>query len=345
MIVLPSRMAAEIAEQPAAVAATFDALLPLRGALRDLVGERRLMFIGRGSSDNAAEYGRYLAEVHARRPASAGSPSIATHYRADLDLRDVAVVCVSQSGATEEIVETQQWAKTQGARTIAVTNVARSPLASEADIALVTMAGPELAVPATKTYTTQAAAMLVLGTALARHATDLDRDIDRVSAEIDRLARAEVDDDLLDALAAATSWLAVGRGMLAGTAKEIGLKLEETCGRPVRGLSYADLRHGPMAFVDSGTAAIVVGPNEGPVVDGIAAMARDLAATGATTIALGGAPIRAQCRFALVATALPELVAPVAAVVPGQVLVEALARRLGHDPDAPAGLAKVTRTD
>lgn len=340
-----SRMAAEIAEQPAAVAATFDALLPLCATLRDLVGERRLMFIGRGSSDNAAEYGRYLAEVHAHRSASAGSPSVATHYRADLDLRDVAVVCVSQSGATDEIVETQRWAAAQGARTIAVTNVEGSPLASEANIALVTRAGPELAVPATKTYTTQAAAMLVLGTAIAPRPADLDRHIDALPAEIERLVLTEVPDELLDALADATSWLAVGRGLLAGTAKEIGLKLEETCGRPVRGMSYADLRHGPVAFVDSGTAAIVVGPHDGPVVDGIAAMARDLSAAGATTIALGGAPIMAECRFVLPATTLPETVAPVAAAMPGQVLVEALARRLGHDPDAPAGLAKVTRTD
>ncbi|HXQ54788.1 MAG TPA: SIS domain-containing protein, partial [Actinomycetes bacterium] len=123
-------MRVEIAEQPEALRRTFDALLPQAGALEALGREtRQVLFIARGSSDNAAVYGQYLCSVHAGRLASLAAPSVATVYRADLDLRGVLAVGVSQSGATEEIVATLDWAREQGARTVAVTNEADSPLA------------------------------------------------------------------------------------------------------------------------------------------------------------------------------------------------------------------------
>ena len=146
---MSTRMAQEITEQPAAVRRTLDALLPLRPAVRELVGaRRRVLFAARGTSDNAAIYGRYLLETHAGVLGGLLSPSVATHYRAELDLSDTVVVSVSQSGATEEIVATQAWARAHGAVTVAVANVAGSPLVEEADLALVTRAGPEVAVPA-----------------------------------------------------------------------------------------------------------------------------------------------------------------------------------------------------
>jgi glucosamine--fructose-6-phosphate aminotransferase (isomerizing) len=155
-----TQMLCEIQEQPVALERTLAALMPLRDQVRRLAaGRRRVLFVARGSSDNAAVYGRYLLEAHAAIPASLAAPSIATHYRVRLDLSDTVVVSVSQSGATEEIVATRQWAADCGARTVAVTNVAGSALAEAADLALVTLAGPEKAVPATKTYLTQLTAM------------------------------------------------------------------------------------------------------------------------------------------------------------------------------------------
>src|SRR5450759_320411 len=142
-------MAQEVAEQPAAIAATLAALRPLRARIAQLAANRQqILFVARGSSDNAALYGRYLLEVHAGRTASLAAPSVATHYRRTLDLTGALVVCISQSGRTEEIVQTQEWARHCGAATIAVTNVAGSPLAQAADLAMITRAGPERAVPA-----------------------------------------------------------------------------------------------------------------------------------------------------------------------------------------------------
>src|SRR4029450_9128987 len=165
----PSRMRIEIAEQPEALSNTFDALLAQVGELAALGRDtRQVLFIARGSSDNAAVYGQYLCSAGAGRLASLASPSLATAYRAVLDLHGVLAVAVSQSGATEEIVTTLEWARRCGARTVAVTNAAGSPLTEAADVALVTQAGSELAVPATKTYTTQLGALAVLALSMGR---------------------------------------------------------------------------------------------------------------------------------------------------------------------------------
>jgi glucosamine--fructose-6-phosphate aminotransferase (isomerizing) len=256
MTVTTTRMAAEIAEQPETVRRTWAALAPLRPTLASLLEERRqVLFVARGTSDNAAIYGRYLLETHAGVLGGLVSPSVATHYRARLDLSDAVVVAVSQSGATSEIVETQQWARSCGAATVAVTNVEGSPLATTADVALVTQAGPEVAVPATKTYTGQLVAMTVL-------ASDLD--LSPVPGVIDDLLASR--DGVSEAVAVlrdADYAVVTGRGLMMGTALETALKLEETCLRPVRGYSYADLRHGPISVVTSGMAAVLVAAADG----------------------------------------------------------------------------------
>lgn len=346
---MTTAMAAEIAEQPAALARTLEALLLRREEVRRLAGERRhVLFVARGTSDNAAVYGRYLVEIHAGRGAGLAAPSLATHYRARRDLTDTLVVTVSQSGETTEIVETQAWARAAGAATVAITNVDDSPLAAGADVALPTRAGPERAVPATKTHTTQLAAIAIVADALAPPGSDtLEPDLRRTPEEVQRLLEVAAGRDAaVDALADSPTTLVSGRGLTYGTALELALKLEETCLRPVRGLSYADLRHGPIAVVDPDLTAIVVAAPSGPMLPGLTALAGQLRELGATTLGIGGDDaFRDACHTAVQGPDLPEAVAPIALLPPGQLVVEALARRLGLDPDAPRGLSKVTRTD
>lgn len=349
----PTHMAREIAEQPAALAATFEALLPLREDLRRMFeGRRHVLFAARGSSDNAAVYGRYLLGAHSGVRGSMAAPSLATHYGpsghgVELDLDDTLVVSVSQSGATEEIVATQQWAARRGAATVAVANVPGSPLLRTADLALQTQAGPELAVPATKSYLTQLAAMVVLGTALAPEPTTLDADIARVPDAVARLVDEQQGvDEAAAALSASRHPLVSGRGLLMGTALEVALKLEETCLRPVRGLSYADLRHGPIAVVDDDVLAVLVSAADGPLTTAMTDLARDLRDRGARTVGVGGdADFAASVDVAVAGPDLPEVLSPLGTVVPLQLAIERAARVLGLDPDAPRGLRKVTRTD
>lgn len=344
---MATRMRQEIDEQPEALRRTLDAFLPLAGQLRALAGDtRQVLLIARGSSDNAAVYGQYLCAVRAGRLATLASPSVATAYRATPDLGGVLAVALSQSGATEEIVETLEWARDCGARTVGVTNVDGSPLTEVADLALVTQAGKEVAVPATKTFTTQLAAMAVLALTLAGDQAELEAlggVPDAVGAILEAAPAAEA---LAERLTYAETLVVSGRGYAYSTALEIALKLKEACYVSAVGLSYADLLHGPIAIVDMNTPALLVAAGDGPILPGMTALARRIGDAGAHVYGIGGdQAFAASCRSALPAPALPEHLAPMALIVPGQLLVEALARAKGIDPDAPRGLRKVTQTD
>jgi fructoselysine-6-P-deglycase FrlB-like protein len=346
---MPSRMRVEIGEQPDALRRTFEALLPQVEALQALGRETsQVLFIARGSSDNAAVYGQYLCSVHAGRLASLAAPSVATVYHADLDLGGVLAVGVSQSGATEEIVTTLEWARHCGARTVAVTNVTGSPLTQAADVPLITQAGQELAVPATKTYTTQLAALAVLALSIGRAepgggVEELLGVPDAVEAVLEVAPAAE---ELARRLTDADTLVVSGRGFAYSTALELSLKLKETCYVTSVGLSYADLVHGPIAILDPDTPALLVAAASGPMLPEMTGLARRIADTGADVYGIGGDDeFAAVCRSTLPGSSLPEHLAPFALVVPGQLLVEALARAKGLDPDTPRGLDKVTQTD
>ncbi|MGR6923690.1 SIS domain-containing protein [[Actinomadura] parvosata] len=344
---MTTKMRSEIAEQPTALRATLDSLLPKIGEIQAM-GERtrQLLFIARGTSDNAAVYGRYLVESHAGRLSALAAPSIATTYKRKLDLDGVLAVAISQSGRTEEIVETLTWAKDCGARTVGVTNGgADSPLAQAADVALCTVAGEEKAVPATKTYTTQLAALAVLAIGLG---ADVDADeLRRVPDAVEKLIAEPGDiEAVVEGLADKPGVVVSGRGLAFSTALETALKLKEACYLHAMGLSYADLLHGPIAVVDADTPALLVAAEHSPTLQGTIALAERVVAAGAAAYTIGGGTALAQAgTAALNGPDLPEWLAPMGLIVPGQLLTEALARRLGIDPDAPRGLNKVTQTD
>jgi glucosamine--fructose-6-phosphate aminotransferase (isomerizing) len=342
-----SLMRQEIEQQPAALRATIDALLPRRDEIARLAeGTQTVLFIARGTSDNAAVYGSYLIQAHAGRLTALAAPSIATTYRARVDLAGVLAVALSQSGQTAEIVETLEWAAACGARTLAITNGGESsPLAQAANIALCTEAGVERAVPATKTFTTQLAALAVLALALGAPlaAAELRAVPDSVAA---LLAEPADVDPIVSALAKVGGVVVSGRGMAYAAALELAIKLKEACYLRAMGLSYADLLHGPIAVVDAETPAILVAADSGPTLDGTVDLARRVTSAGARAFGIGGGPaLAAQCAAALAGPALPEWLAPIGLIVPGQLVTEALARRLGINPDSPRGLSKVTQTD
>jgi fructoselysine-6-P-deglycase FrlB-like protein len=351
-VVVPSLMRQEIEQQPAALRATIDALLPRRDEVAALAAQTKtVLFIARGTSDNAAVYGSYLIQAQAGRLAALASPSIATTYRSRVDLDGVLAVALSQSGRTEEIVETLAWAKDCGARTLAITNGgADSPLAQVAEVAFVTQAGIERAVPATKTFTTQLAALAVLGLGLGAplDAGELNAVPDAVAAVLAVAAAAGEAglDPIVTELAKVPGVVVSGRGMAYAAALELAIKLKEACYLHAMGLSYADLLHGPIAVVDAETPAIVVAADSGPTLAGTVDLARRVTGAGAKAFGIGGGAELAQaCTLALPGPALPEWLAPIGLIVPGQLLTEALARRLGINPDSPRGLSKVTQTE
>src|SRR6201992_2728355 len=159
-------MAADIAEQPAGFARLLDethakaiAAVPAAVAKRR---PRHVVFVGRGTSDHAALYGAYLTEIRLGIPVGLASPSTVTLYGARPDLSDALVVGVSQSGDSPDLTGVLKVARDTGALTLAVTNNPASPLADVAELSVDVAAGHERAVAATKTYTAELMALLIL---------------------------------------------------------------------------------------------------------------------------------------------------------------------------------------
>ncbi|MFL5896560.1 MAG: SIS domain-containing protein [Thermoleophilaceae bacterium] len=334
-------MRAEMREQPAVLArlvARFDDHVE---RVRDLAPDdlRGVAFVARGSSDHAAVFGRYLAEMSSHRPASLAAPSLHTLYRADVDYRGWLVVALSQSGATPEIETVSTRLREAGARTLAIVNEPESPLARAADLVISLDAGRERAVPATKTVTAEFVAVTAVAAALGPLPFGRDA-LDSVP-----FAVAEVLDDPEPAHVLAERWaeaeraFVVARGLLLAAALETALKVKETTGVLAEGISAADLRHGPIAA--AGPFAPVL------VLDGGGSPSGDLTAL-AELAGERGAPV-ARCAPGdaelPLPGAVPEALAVVTATVRGQQLAMELAEARGVDPDAPAGLSKVTSTN
>jgi glucosamine--fructose-6-phosphate aminotransferase (isomerizing) len=279
------------------------------------------------------------------------APSLWTRYELRRDLAGWMVVALSQSGRTPEVVTVAQRTRAAGARVVAITNDDASDLAHVAHAHLSLGTTPERAVPATKTVTTQLLAAAAVATACAG---------DDVPAWLggpdDRAALGEQVARLLadtrpvraatDVLVDAAQTVQVGRTLTYAAALEAALKMKETCGRPVEGFSSADFLHGPAAVAGPDTAVIAYnwpGPTSGDVVAAIRAAAE----LGSAVIAAGPAAAWYDAPPHLhvpVAATTPAALAAVPLIVRGQQLAIELAVRLGLDPDAPAGLSKVTET-
>jgi glucosamine--fructose-6-phosphate aminotransferase (isomerizing) len=337
----------EIREQPAALLRVLghaDEFAAVAATARRR-GLTTVRMVGHGSSDNAASYGVYAFGLLPRWTALRDSISLSVYYGAEIDLRGSCVVALSQSGRTPDVLEYVERARARGAFTIAITNEPESALGHAAEAVLPLDAGPEHAVAATKTYTAQVAALALL----AGHAAGSGPAIaDGIRAV------AELLEDLLPTLERRLSELAValafvgrmfviGRGPEFATAREIALKLLETCQIAAEPLTATDLAHGPVAALDPlfPVWAVATDDESLDVVVEAAARVRD---AGGTLIASGPAAAAiADAQYYLPLPRPPEpLLAPLLSVVPGQLFAGAVARAKGLDPDSPRGLSKIT---
>ena len=341
-------LAREIAEQPEVLAMLLDAERSHAEGIAATLRSKDIALVviaARGTSDNAARYAQYLFGALNRLPVALATPSLFTLYGAAPDLRRALVIGVSQSGESPDILAVVEEGRRQGAPTLAITNVPDSPLASAAEHVLPLHAGVERSVAATKTYTAQLLAIAMLGAAFAGD--------DALWAELDRAPRAVEAAMALDAEIAqraeryryADRLVTGGRGYCYGTAFELALKLKETCYLLAEPYSPPDFLHGPVAIVDDGFPALLVGPS-GAAYGGMLAFARTVQERGAELVAISDrAELLALARTPLrLPQSVPEWLAPLTTIVPGQLLALHLARAKGLDPDRPRGLTKVTHT-
>lgn len=325
------RRLAEVAARGDEVAREVRAVLPPR-----LAGT---ILVGRGSSDHAAQVGRYLIEMSTRRPVSLGAPSVLLRYGARLDLGGYLVVAVSQSGRTPEIADYLVRARAAGARTLAITNDPASAVARAAERELDLRVGEERAVPATKTVTAQLLMLALVARACGAVGFD-DDDLARLPGSV----AAVLEDppparSAAEVLAGCAHLLCAARGVLMGAALEVGLKLEEVAGRPVTSFASGDLLHGPIAMTGPTTGALVFS-SAGPTRADVDELCGRLAARGVRIVRAGPEP-EDELGWG---QDVPEPLTPIAAVVRGQQVALEMALRLGRDPDRPEGLSKVTIT-
>ena len=336
---------ADMAEQPRVV----ERLLARRDefaeaiAAKGLFPARGIMLVARGSSDNAAIYGRYLLELATQLPAALAAPSLYTRYQSATRMEGWTVVAISQSGATPEIISTVDALRANGARTIVITNDPRSPLAERGELTIDLECGVERAVPATKTYLASLAALAALARAFSPGQWSVGAEGEAVAALSRVLAEGEAVEAVVGELAAATMVSHLGRGFGLSIAMEGALKYREMTGRAAEGLSASDYLHGPIASAGSETcvvAYIVSGKTADDVLS-TAEAARRLGAhllfvaeeprtTGGADLAVPHQPVEALAAFSFVARA--------------QQLALTCATRAGIDPDDPVGLHKITLT-
>ena len=344
-----SKMLEEIREQPAVLERTLQAQRRPMEELRRLLqahSPRLIMLVARGTSDNAAQFGRYLLELTTGIPVTLAAPSIFTLYNARFRFDGVLVVAISQSGESTDTNLVVQRAREQGARTIGITNEPDSSLARTAEHVFLVHAGREQSVAATKTYTGQLLMLYLLAYALgAEIALD---DLSRLPEWASRALQLEGGiARRAERYRFMEHAVVIGRGLNYANAFEFALKLMETCYVVAERFSSADLLHGPIAMVEASFPAFLFAP-EGVTWPGMRDIIQKLAQLKAETLLITDPANREASGFGEKAVALPtpllEIFTPIPYIIPAQIFAACLATHKGLNPDQPRTLSKVTRT-
>lgn len=343
-------MRREILEQPDR---WEDLLRTQRGSLQEAAtllirtAPELVVFAARGSSDHAAMFGQYLTHNLLTIPALLSTPSTVTAFGTTLRYPRSAVVAVSQSGESPDLLATVQAARDQGVPVIALTNDRGSSLAALATVHILLAAGPEVSVAATKTYTAEVLALhllISLAAGISWEALTAQVEDAVAVARVVLTSSAPFVRDAAALLRTQDRVLAVGRGYSMSSAREGALKLMETNALAASGWSAADATHGPLGQVVPGTPVIALTASPGGR-DSVQAFAGAAAALGGRIVKIGPADSDGTLRLDIDpgGRLAPELV-PLVEIVPVQLLALELAVTRGLDPDEPAGLSKVTRT-
>jgi glucosamine--fructose-6-phosphate aminotransferase (isomerizing) len=344
-----SKMLEEIREQPAALQRTLESERAAIEQLRARLERKRPRFImlaARGTSDNAAQFGRYLLEITTGIPVTLAAPSIFTLYKAPFQFDDVMVIAISQSGESTDTNLVLERAREQGALTIGITNEESSTLARLAETTLLVRARKEQSIAATKTYTGQLLMFYLIANALgapiklddlarlpemAQRAIELESDI---AARAERYRFME-------------RTIVVGRGLNYANAFEFALKMMETCYIVAERFSAADLLHGPIAMIEPSFPSFLFTP-AGVTWTGMKETLEKLMQLDAETLIItdqnNPEALKISNRAVCLPMKLEELYTPIPYIIPAQIFAASIAAEKGLNPDRPRTISKVTRT-
>ena len=340
-----SLMLQEIAEQPAVLERTITGERSKYEKLGNFLRSREIDLIvlaARGSSDNAALFGRYLIEVCCGIPVSLAAPSVHTIYNAKLNLRRALVVGVSQSGEGTDVNTVLQNAKSAGAMTLAITNEPDSTMAGIAEETMLIHAGKEKSVAATKTYTGQMLHFYLLANALSENKLEIEKIPDFAANALEKDAEIK---NLVERYVFMENCVVVGRGLNYGNSYELALKLMETCYVVAERFSSADFFHGPLAIVER-RFPLILFASAGLTKPGTLDLLKKLHEAGADTFAITNDDEIGflSSRSLRMPSEINEFLSPIPFVIPAQLFAAHLAAAKGLNPDTPRSVSKITRT-
>lgn len=300
-----------------------------------------VIILARGTSDNAGHYLKYLLETQLGLPVGLASPSAATMYPTSFKYQNCLLIAISQSGQSTDLLTFAKAAQAGGGYLLSITNDENSPLAKLSDLHLAIFAGPELAVPATKSYVGQLMVSYLLTMAWANKSPDVDSIINAASSIVDDQSDYKSFAKHLDI---SKPIYVLGRGFSYPNAKEFALKLQETCLIPVQGMSSSDFLHGPIASLNSEAQAVFIASEHLPSESFGEAPQRVRNVTG-RVLWIGNPAVTSNEDVVLKTPQTPsELTASISDAVAFQKITHELATSNGLNPDSPEGLSKVTIT-
>ena len=307
-------------------------------------GIRLIILVARGSSDNAALFGRYLLEITTGIPVCLAAPSVHTIYGARLDLRDALVIGISQSGEGSDINSVLENSRRCGAITLAITNESGSSITRVADETFFIHAGREHSVAATKTYTGQLMMFHLLASALSGNTrfAEVER-LPELSAKALSL-RSRVE-EIVERYSFMDHCVVVGRGLNYANAYEFAIKLMETCYVVAERFSSADFLHGPIAIVERSFPVFLFAP-PGKTLAGMRDLLVKLRKLHAETVVISSEPsvLKHATRPLKIPQRIGDMFSAIPYIIPAQLFAALLAEAKGLSADRPRSLAKVTKT-
>ncbi|NOH02151.1 MAG: SIS domain-containing protein [Chloroflexi bacterium] len=339
----------EIFEQPERIKGLLSSQRKYVEKIAAEIKKRDIQYVflaARGTSDNAGRYANYLLGALNGLPLALATPSLFTYYKQPPKLRSALVIGISQSGKSPDIVSVLEEGRRQGCSTLAITNDPASPLAGASDFVLDVQAGPEKAVAATKTYTSELAAVAMLSVAL----NGKQKQWDELSKVAGWMKEALKQNDFIAGAVQRYRYIdqtvVLGRGFNYATAFEWALKMKELTYIIAEPYSSADFAHGPIAMVESGYpvfAVAVKGKVFGSMLQMLHRLREDISAELVVISNDKKALSLAQVPLTIPAD-VPEWLSPLVSILPAQLFAYHLTRAKGYNTESPRSIRKVTET-
>ncbi|MCX8196099.1 MAG: glutamine--fructose-6-phosphate transaminase (isomerizing) [Acidilobaceae archaeon] len=347
----PHYMLKEIYEIPDSIRRTAASLMEkyLRLSAMILSSARNVIVIGNGTSFHAGLIAQYYFADLAGLNVGVVSAAEFPYYALENVVTGTVILAISQSGETGDVIRSVKLAKQRGAVIVGITNVLGSRLTMHSNVYLPISAGPEIAVPSTKTFASTLTALAILAGYVGLYTGKLDRaGLEKIYAEISGASQLlrdlipsleEPAQRVAEELMGSERMYVSSSGISYPVALEGALKLKEAALAHAEGVQLGELRHGPLAIAGRGMPILLIEPVEEQAGELYERVLGEISGRGARAITLG---YRRDSTILL--PRLPKIVAPLTAVVPLQLIAYKLGSLKGLPIDMPPGLAKVVTT-